>query len=309
MHHDTRRITRRRAIVSSGLALATSTLHGSANESNGRKVAITIDDGPVAGGARQYDPLRGATDFVRVSKALRESFVAERVPVTMFVNEWQLNVPGQRDARVRVLEQWLDAGLDLGNHTYSHRRLGRVPLAEFLDDIIKGEVITRRLLENRGQKLVWFRYPFLASGKGEEARAVEEFLAQRGYRIAPVSVDYKDYQHNSTYMRHVRAGQQRQADEQMAGVLKALDAAFDYSERQSKKMLGYEVQQVLLIHCNEMNSLILRQSIQRIRDRGYEFVTLDEAMTEPAYNLSGIRPGGLGGGGLFRSLAAAKDAG
>jgi hypothetical protein len=91
-------------------------------------------------------------------------------------------------------------------------------------------------------------------------------------------------------------------------VLKALDDAFARAEARSVEVLGYELPQTLLIHCNEMNSLTLRTTIQRMRDRGYQFVSLDEAMQDPAYNLPGIRPGGLGGGGLFNSLAAAREA-
>lgn len=96
----------------------------------GRKIAVTIDDGPATGSARDLD------SFLRVSNGLRECFVAEKVPAIMFVNERQLHVDGQRDARVGVLHQWLDAGLDLGNHTYSHPNLGNVPLGQFMDDIL-----------------------------------------------------------------------------------------------------------------------------------------------------------------------------
>jgi peptidoglycan/xylan/chitin deacetylase (PgdA/CDA1 family) len=266
-----------------------------------RKVVITIDDGPAVGGRR-------LEDYQRISAGLRESFLAEQVPVIMFINERQLNFDGERDARVDVLHRWLDAGFDLGNHTYSHRRLGRVPLQQYFDDIVKGEVISRPLIESRGKQLVWFRYPFLASGENDTAKAVEDFLAQRNYKIAPVSVDYHDYRFNGVYMRHVRAGQEEQAKEHFQSVLKALDDAFARSESRSMETLGYELPQTLLIHCNEMNSLTLRTSIQRIRDRGYQFVSMNEAMEDRAYKLPGIQPGGLGGGGLFNSLSAALRA-
>jgi hypothetical protein len=87
-----------------------------------------------------------------------------------------------------------------------------------------------------------------------------------------------------------------------------LDEAFLRSERRSTEVLGYELAQTLLIHCNEMNALTLKTTLQRIRDRGYTFVSMDEAMEDAAYKIPGIRPGGLGGGGLFNSLAAAKRA-
>ena len=265
-----------------------------------RRLAVTIDDGPATGGTRDLEM------FLRIARGLRETFVAEKVPVIMFVNERQLNVDGQRDARADVIRQWLDAGLDLGNHTYSHPNLGDVTSARFVDDVIKGEVVSRPLLEARGRKLEWFRYPYLASGSGETAKFVEDFLAQRGYRIAPVTVDYHDYRFAGMYARHLRAGDQAKADEQFATMLTVLDEAFSRAESRSREVLGYELPQVLLIHCNEMNALTLGRTLRRIRDRGYDFVSIDEAMADPAYAMAGIRPGGMGGGGFFNRLAAAR---
>src|SRR5687767_6453856 len=72
----------------------------------GRRVAITIDDGPVVG------EMRDLGNFERISAGLIGSLQAEQVPATIFINERQLNVHGQRDGRAAVLERWLDAGLD-----------------------------------------------------------------------------------------------------------------------------------------------------------------------------------------------------
>lgn len=266
-----------------------------------RRIAVTIDDGPAVNTDKDL------AQFVKISDALREIFVTEKVPAIMFVNERQFNVDGQRDARVAVLHRWLDAGLDLGNHAYSHPNPNQVGLPAFLDDVVKGEVITRSILEARNRKLIWFRYPFLATGNGPMAAAIEEFLAQRAYRIAPVTVDYADYNHAGIYSRHLRAGDKAKADEQIATMLQALDVAFARAEARSKEVLGYEAPLVLLIHCNEMNSLTLRQSLQRMRDRGYSFVSIEEAMSDPAYKLP-VRPGAMGGGGLFNAMADAKRA-
>lgn len=282
-------------------ALATRSLGASLELKTARKIAVTIDDGPAVGGLRDLELFR------RISDGLRESFVAEKVPVTMFVNERQLNIDGERDARVATLQRWLDAGLDLGNHTYSHLDAGKVQLSRFLDDIVKGEVVTRALLEARDRKLVWFRYPFLATGRGPTAEAIESFLAARGYRIAPVSVDYHDYSFANLYSRHLRTGDQSKAEEQLATVHAALAEGFSRAERRSVETLGYELPQTLLIHCNEMNALTLRRTLERIRSRGYTFVSLDEAMEDPAYKLP-LRAGALGSGGLFEHLAAAKRA-
>lgn len=295
----------RRVIRLSAVALgaAGTTFDAPADDAaRGRKVAVTIDDGPAIG------PGEDLAACVKISDALREAFVAEAVPAMMFVNERQLHVDGQRDARAALLHRWVEAGLELGNHTYSHPQLGDIGLEGFLDDIVKGEVITRPLLEARGRKLNWFRYPFLATGTGAQAEMIEAFLAHRAYRIAPVTVDYADYLHAGIHARHVRAGDTVRAEQQVETMLQMLDEAFARAETRSREVLGYELPQVLLIHCNELNAHTLRQTLQRIRARGYAFVPLDEAMADPAYQVP-LRPGAAGGGGWFESLAAARSSG
>jgi len=243
-----------------------------------RRVAITIDDGPVV------NELKDLANFQRISAGLIGSLQSEKVPATIFVNERQLNVQGQRDGRAAVLAQWLDAGFDLGNHTYSHPSLNKVPLSQFEDNVIKGEVIMRPLIEERGRKLVWFRYPFLDSGMNVEVhQAVLDFLRERHYRVAPVTVDYKDYIFAGAYSRKLRAGDPETAEKIKQAYLEYVDAGFASAERISHDLLGYELPQILLIHCSQLNSVTLPDSIARMRKRGYSFVTLEEAMNDPAY--------------------------
>src|SRR5499427_6187508 len=116
-----------------------------------RSVAITIDDGPAV------NELKDLGSFQRIARGLLSSLEAEKVPATIFINERQINVQGQRDGRAGVLAQWLDAGYDLGNHTYSHPSLNKVSLRGFEDDLVRGDVIMRPLMEERGRMMVWFR--------------------------------------------------------------------------------------------------------------------------------------------------------
>ena len=69
-----------------------------------RRVAVTIDDGPFVGEMHDLGELRARVGW------LISALQAEHVPATIFINERQLNVPGQRDARVAVLERWRTAG-------------------------------------------------------------------------------------------------------------------------------------------------------------------------------------------------------
>jgi peptidoglycan/xylan/chitin deacetylase (PgdA/CDA1 family) len=260
-----------------------------------RRVAITIDDCPVV----NEMTVRGT--FQRITNGLVGSFQVEKVPVTTFINERQLNVAGQRDARVAAVEQWLNAGFELGNHTYSHKSASNVPVDQFQDDVVKGEVITRAILEQRGRQLVWLRYPYLHSGATAEThQAIVDFLEQRNYRVAPVTVDYADYTFAGAYTRELRRGNIEVAEKIKQAYLDQVDVGFDYAERSSLELFGREIPQILLIHCNELNSVSLRESIARMRKRGYTFISLEEAMEDSAYQ----RPdtfAGSGGSWLRRS--------
>jgi peptidoglycan/xylan/chitin deacetylase (PgdA/CDA1 family) len=260
-----------------------------------RRVSITIDDGPVV------NEMTDLGNFQRITNGLVGSFQVEKVPVTLFVNERQLNVPGQRDARAAVVEQWLNAGFDVGNHAYSHKSASNVPVDEFTDDVVKGEVITRALLEGRGKPLVWLRYPYLHSGATAEGhQAIVDFLEKRKYRHAPVTVDYADYTFAGAYTRELRRGNVEVAERIKQAYLDQVDVGFHYAEKFSMEIYGREIAQILLIHCNELNSVSLRDSITRMRKRGYTFISLEEAMKDEAYH----RPdtfAGPGGSWLSRT--------
>jgi peptidoglycan/xylan/chitin deacetylase (PgdA/CDA1 family) len=262
-----------------------------------RRVAITIDDGPVVG------ELRDLERFQRISNGLIGSLSAEKVPATIFINERQLNVPGQRDARVAVLEQWLDAGFELANHTYSHPSLNSVPFWQYGDDVVRGDVIMRPLVERRGRKLEWFRYPFLHSGTtGEVHQAIIDFLAQRGYRAAPVTVDYADYTFAGVFRNQLMAADRDVVERIKRAYLEQVDLGFEYAEKASVELFGREIPQILLIHCNELNAVTLRDTIARLRQRRYTFITLGEAMKDVAYE----RPdtfAGPGGSWLSRTAS------
>jgi hypothetical protein len=128
-----------------------------------------------------------------------------------------------------------------------------------------------------------------------------DFLEQRGYRVAPVTVDYADYSFAGLYTRMLRSGDTDTADKVKQAYLDQVDVGFTHAEKVSKELFGYEPPQILLIHCNELNSVSLRESIARMRNRGYSFITLDEAMADKAYQ----RPDSFAGpGGSWLSRTA-----
>ena len=60
-------------------------------------------------------------------------------------------------------------------------------------------------------------------------------------------------------------------------------AVTKFAERISVEIFGREVAQTLVIHANDINADCLDTMLTDWEERGYRFITLDEAMTDPAY--------------------------
>src|SRR5262249_54295233 len=117
----------------------------------------------------------------------------------------------------------------------------------------------------------------------EVHQAIVDFLEQRHYRVAHVTVDYKDYSFAGAYTRFLRAGDSETAERIKQAYLDQVDVGFDHAKKVSREVFGREIPQPLLIHGNELDSVTLRYSIARMRNRGYQLVSLDEATKDEIY--------------------------
>jgi peptidoglycan-N-acetylglucosamine deacetylase len=252
-----------------------------------RSVAITFDDLPgPRGGLVSDSPAALSGNTSKLLAAVR----AQRVPAIGFVNEGQLVVAGEglgeREARLAVLKMWLDAGLDLGNHTYSHPSLNKTPIEDYQADVMRGEPTLLALLSDRGQKLRYFRHPFLHVGlELDKRQAFEAFLARRGYTIAPVTIDNDEYIYAAIYASALRRGDAALAAKIGADYLRYMEEVFAFVEDVSHRLTGREIRQVLLLHANTLNADCFERLAQMMAARGYRFIPLAEALQDEAYRL------------------------
>src|SRR5688572_22034166 len=92
-----------------------------------REVVVTFDDLPTS---YEY-PLQVKQEL---TKKLIQTIKSNNIPAIGFVNEGKLYVPDEIDERTELLRMWLDAGLELGNHTFSHINLERAPIEAYEED-------------------------------------------------------------------------------------------------------------------------------------------------------------------------------
>src|SRR5579863_5444985 len=259
-----------------------------------RQVAVTIDDLP-AGMADRMP----AADITAMTTKLLGTLRDQKIPVVGFVNEKKLYKTGEVDERIKALQMWIDYGFELGNHTFSHASLNQVGLKAWEDEVIQGETVTRMLLAQRKMKLRYFRHPYLYTGRDLlTRREAEAFLVERGYRIAPITLDGWDWMFAGLYedakKRNDTALQQQIVKEYLA----YHDAVFAYEEQVSVKVVGYEPKQILLLHASNLEADHIGELLDVLRKRGYRFITLRDALSDSVYSLPDTYVGEEGTGWL-----------
>lgn len=255
-----------------------------------RAVAVTFDDLPMQ---MHYD--------VAATRALTEKLLrtltAQRIPAIGFVNEGKLHVNRDRElaARTAILQLWLDAGLDLGNHTYSHLRYYDSSLERMQEDTLRGEAITKQLLAGRGKPMRYFRHPTLNTGRDLAAKlAFEKFLVARGYTVAPVTIDNSEWIFANAYAKARQQGDAATMKLVADAYVPYLEEVFAFYENLSRDTLGYEVKQTLLLHANALNADKFGDVVEMLKRRGYAFVSLEDALTDKAYRLPDAYTGSKG---------------
>ena len=249
-----------------------------------REVAVTFDDLPATHG--------DLAQMRSITPRLLKSIAAHKVPTIGFVNEGKLFVRNQRAERTALLRMWLDAGHDLGNHTYSHVQIDRTPLVAYQADVIRGETVTKALLAERGKTLRYFRHPQLRTGPTVEYKqALDRFLAGRGYTIAPITIDNHDNVFATVYANAKRRGDEQTARRVADAYVPYMEGIFDFFERLSIETFGYEVKQTLLLHANELNADRFDELARMMRRRGYTFISLEAALKDQSYSLPDAQHG------------------
>ena len=243
-----------------------------------KEVAITIDDVPLNGPRFEIKRLQAMTD------KLLSGIKKHGLPVVGFVNESLLYVPGETDARIAVLRQWADAGVELGNHTFSHMGFKTASLADYEDDFVRGDALTRLLMKEKGQKARYFRHPFLQTGTTPELeQAFETFIAERGYHVAPVTVSTWDWMFLAAYLEARTRNDSEMLKRVSEEYLKFAELQFDFAEKATTELFGRHVKHILLLHANELNADNFDALVKVMTDRGYRFITVEQALTDPIY--------------------------
>ena len=250
----------------------------------GHTVAITIDDLPfvTADSTRPMLPIdaKAAAD---ANHKLLSALANHHVPVTGFVIQKGAEDLGL-DSGTAILREWIDRGFDLGNHSYAHLDFNNLTAVQFEEQVTRGEATITPLMQAAHRKVEFFRFPYNHTGDTKEKHdALASFLAQRGYRTAPCTIETEDWMFNAKYFMMRSHHDDAAAARLRADYLAFTAAQIDYFNMLNQKVLGYDAPQIMLIHDNQLNADVIEDLLTLFEKRQYRFVTLAYAESDPVY--------------------------
>lgn len=245
------------------------------------EMAITIDDLPSAG---TLPPHMTRLDITKQMLAVLKKHHINNA--YGFINGIGTNNDG-----MEALQAWVNAGEPIGNHTYTHNNLAKISAQSYIADIQKNEALLEKLQPNNAQAYKYFRYPFHSEGDTVAKReAVRSYLLSHGYKIAPVTVDFADYYWNSPYVRCLRKNNQQGVASLEKSYMEQAINSLLIAQAMSQSLYGRDIKQVLLFHINAFSAKMLDQMLTTYEKRGVKFISLQDALTDKAYQSNNNLP-------------------
>jgi peptidoglycan/xylan/chitin deacetylase (PgdA/CDA1 family) len=274
-----------------------------AGSARAEPVAITFDDLP------SLTWSTATTYQQETTEKLIAGLKRQRIPAIGFVNEIKLET-ADKAARTALLARWLDAGFELGDHSYSHLHFAAAtPVTDYIGDVARGDTVTRGLLAQRKKPSPrWYRHPYLETGATAEARATfEGWMAAHGYATAPVSMENSDWQFALIYDDAVMRGDAAAQARIRQAYLDFTKAIVPWYRQAALDVLGRRPAFVFLLHATRLNADCLDDLVAIFKATGLSPVSLAEAVKDPAYTIPDAYVGADGIGWVTRwSLALKK---
>ncbi len=246
-----------------------------------KQVCFSIDDLPVV----NYG-INTPEFHIQITEKLLSGLKKNEIQAIGFVNEGKIY-----DAKGKViffqkenLEKWLKYRMDLGNHTLRHKDFNNVDFSDYTVEILKGEKITKALLSKYNQEMKYFRHPFLHVGATQQrADSLENFLKNHKYITAPVTIDNEDYLFANAYQKVLIRKDSVLAHKIGKDYISYMEQKIFYYEKMSQALFGRQIPQILLIHASLLNADYIQALAEIYTKNEYKFTTMEQTMTDQAY--------------------------
>ncbi|RMD50295.1 MAG: hypothetical protein D6830_03090, partial [Ignavibacteria bacterium] len=148
----------------------------------------------------------------------------------------------------------------------------------------------------------YFRYPYLNRGDTKQKKfMIMSAMENMGYKISPVTITSNDWRFNPRFEIAYLNGDEQDMKELKRLYLNRIKRELFNSEDYSEVTFHRPVKHTMLFHLNVINSILLEDIIKLLRDSGYDFISVDEALTDEIYQMADGYKGSYGVPWLYRA--------
>lgn len=243
----------------------------SKSKNSNKEICITFDELPASTGFKEVD--KSAINYL-ILQALKKY----EVEATGFV------VGDRIGDSFDILGQWLNDGHKLGNMTFTNQDLHQLNAEQFIEDIISGSNALKTMLKGFGQKRRYFRYPFLHYGMNVDVKEeVKFYLDDNQYYIGHATVVIDDYLYNLSLEKMGLTPDSAEFENLLNEYINYVLDEIENSEQLSKMVLKRPCKQIIRLTANRLNAVYLDEMLGAIKDMGYTFISLDQALEDNLY--------------------------
>lgn len=268
-----------------------------------RPVLITVDDLPITPTRLHED----AGDRRRLTEKLLAVLAKHEIEAVGLVT-WR-NVRDEHDRQ--LLNLWLEAGHELGNHSFHHLSYTQTEPATYIADVESARQHLAEFLWNhedtKYSSVRFFRFPQLHEGNTrQKLDAMRQYLHETDQRNLPVTLDHADWSFDEPWIRAARAGDQAAMARIAEEFHDSLRLSIRHHERRGDELLGRQAPQILLLHANAVGAAQWDRLFTWLKQSGSRFASADEVLADPAFEEphNHIGPRGFG---LWDRLALERE--
>ena len=244
------------------------------------RVALTFDDLPALTLLKSQPYVDYAN--IMILRGLKQ----HHLPAIGFVNEGKFDEL-DRPKQIENVERWLKSDFEIGNHTLSHESPNDLGAEGYIDEIDRGDTITRPMAAKYGKPMVWFRHPYLETGAPEAVKKkINTWLEAHHYRIAPVTMENSDWMFAEVYDDAIAHRDEAKAAAIRLAYLDYTDRMIGWYQTASRSLFNRDFSYIFLLHVTRLNADSMDALANLLKKHKIKAVTLEKAMRDPAYSLT-----------------------
>ncbi len=249
-------------------------------KTKGKKIAIGFVSIPPVD--RTANPPKDSDATMRL---IIEKLKARKIPAIGFVTGGSIS-DGEKlyPVRANIVRLWRDAGFEIGIGGFKHTWFFESSYEDYVANIEKNELVTKKVLAEKNLPLEFFSYPFLNTGKNpDERNRFESWLAARGITPVKYTIDNSEWLYSYAYDTARNDNDIGTMTEIRVAFIKYMSQMFDHYEAYSEEMFGRDIAQTMVLTPSRLVADSSDELFGMIEKRGYSFVSMKEALTDKAY--------------------------